>query len=40
LIDLHILTAEQIAEQQRLLRALPTDGLPPAWAIFRVAAEA
>jgi ubiquinone/menaquinone biosynthesis C-methylase UbiE len=37
---LGILTAEQIDEQQRLLRALPAEGLPPAWGIYRVACEA
>jgi len=36
---LGILTAEEIERQQRLLRALPADGLPPAWGIYRVAAE-
>jgi ubiquinone/menaquinone biosynthesis C-methylase UbiE len=40
LINLHILTAEQIAEQQRLLRGLPIERLPPAWGIFRVSAVA
>jgi ubiquinone/menaquinone biosynthesis C-methylase UbiE len=37
---LGILTGEQIAEQQHLLRELPPKGLPPAWGIHRVAAEA
>jgi hypothetical protein len=34
-----ILTAAEIDEQQRLLRALSPDGLPPAWGSFRVACE-
>src|SRR5262249_41478160 len=37
---LGILTAEEIAEQERLLRALPSEGLPSVWGIHRVAAEA
>jgi ubiquinone/menaquinone biosynthesis C-methylase UbiE len=38
---LGILTAAEIDEQQRLLRALPAaEALPPAWAAFRVACEA
>jgi ubiquinone/menaquinone biosynthesis C-methylase UbiE len=36
---LGILTAEGIEHQQRLLRALPAQGLPPAWGIYRVTAE-
>jgi ubiquinone/menaquinone biosynthesis C-methylase UbiE len=40
LVALHILSAEQIAEQQRLLRALPPGTLPGAWGIYRVACEA
>jgi len=40
LIALGILTAEEIEEQQRLLRALPTDSLPGVWGIHRVACEA
>jgi SAM-dependent methyltransferase len=36
---LGILTVEQVAEQQRLLRALPAEGLPPAWGMHRVACE-
>jgi ubiquinone/menaquinone biosynthesis C-methylase UbiE len=36
---LGILTAAEIDEQQRLLRALPADGLPAAWGIHLVAAE-
>jgi ubiquinone/menaquinone biosynthesis C-methylase UbiE len=35
-----VLTAEEIDEQQRLLRALPPQGLPPAWGLFRVTAVA
>ena len=37
---LGILTTEQVAEQQRLLRTLPTEGLPAVWGIYRVACEA
>jgi hypothetical protein len=37
---LGILTAEQIDEQQRLLRALQPGPLPAAWGIHRVACEA
>jgi ubiquinone/menaquinone biosynthesis C-methylase UbiE len=37
---LGILTAAQIEEQQRLLRALPVEDLPPAWGLHLVAAEA
>jgi ubiquinone/menaquinone biosynthesis C-methylase UbiE len=36
---LGILTAEQVDEQQCLLRALPAEGLPAAWGIYRVACE-
>jgi ubiquinone/menaquinone biosynthesis C-methylase UbiE len=36
---LHILTAEQIDEAQRLLRSLPPDPLPAAWGIYRVGCE-
>jgi ubiquinone/menaquinone biosynthesis C-methylase UbiE len=36
---LGIMTAAEVAEQQRLLRALSTAGLPAAWGIFRVACE-
>jgi ubiquinone/menaquinone biosynthesis C-methylase UbiE len=36
LISLNILRSEEIGRQQRLLRALPPDQLPPAWGIFRV----
>jgi trans-aconitate methyltransferase len=38
--SLGILTAEEIARQQRLLRAAQAESLPPAWATFRVACEA
>jgi ubiquinone/menaquinone biosynthesis C-methylase UbiE len=37
---LGILTAEQVHEQQRLLRALPPESLPAVWGIHRVACEA
>lgn len=37
--SLGILTTAEAEEQQRLLRALPADGLPPAWGSFRVACE-
>jgi SAM-dependent methyltransferase len=37
---LGILSAAEVEEQQRLLRALPAEGLPPAWGIHRVACEA
>jgi ubiquinone/menaquinone biosynthesis C-methylase UbiE len=40
LVELRILTAEQIAEQQRLLRALPAGPLPGAWGIYRVSCAA
>ncbi|HZZ82727.1 MAG TPA: hypothetical protein VFE62_29785, partial [Gemmataceae bacterium] len=40
LIELGIMTADEIDRQQALLRALPTDNLPPAWGIFRVACVA
>ncbi|MSQ96144.1 MAG: methyltransferase domain-containing protein [Gemmataceae bacterium] len=39
LVSLGILTAAEIAEQQRLLRALNVEGLPPAWGIYRVTCE-
>ena len=39
LVSFGILSAAEIDEQQRLLRALPCDNLPPAWGIFRVACE-
>jgi ubiquinone/menaquinone biosynthesis C-methylase UbiE len=38
--SLNILTAAEVEEQQRLLRALPTDNLPAAWGIYRVTCEA
>jgi hypothetical protein len=31
-----VMTAEQIDEQQRLLRGLQGEKLPPAWGTFRV----
>jgi hypothetical protein len=34
-----ILTREEIERQQTMLRALPVEGLPPAWGIYRVTAE-
>jgi ubiquinone/menaquinone biosynthesis C-methylase UbiE len=37
---LGILTTAEVAEQQRLLRELPTEGLPAVWGIYRVACEA
>jgi hypothetical protein len=37
---LGIMTDEEISEQQRLLRALPVQGLPPAWGLFRATAVA
>jgi ubiquinone/menaquinone biosynthesis C-methylase UbiE len=37
---LGILSAAEIAEQQRLLRALDAAKLPPAWGVYRVAGEA
>jgi hypothetical protein len=36
---LGILSAAEVEEQQRLLRALPAEGLPPAWGTYRVACE-
>jgi ubiquinone/menaquinone biosynthesis C-methylase UbiE len=38
--DLGILSADEVERQQRLLRALPPEGLPPAWGSHRVACEA
>jgi SAM-dependent methyltransferase len=40
LLSLGILTAAEIAEQQRLLRGLSPEGLPAAWGTFRVTCEA
>jgi ubiquinone/menaquinone biosynthesis C-methylase UbiE len=40
LSDLGILTAAEVDEQKRLLRALPTELLPAAWGSFRVVCEA
>ena len=37
--SLDILTAEQIEEQQRLLRALRPESLPAVWGIHRVTCE-
>jgi len=37
---LSILTAEEVEEQQRLLRELPLDSLPAAWGIHLVVCEA
>ena len=37
--ELGILTAAEVEEQQRLLRALPTGSLPGVWGIYRVACE-
>jgi ubiquinone/menaquinone biosynthesis C-methylase UbiE len=39
LAALGIMTAEEVDRQQRLLRALPSEGLPAVWGIFRVACE-
>jgi ubiquinone/menaquinone biosynthesis C-methylase UbiE len=39
LVGLGILTAEEIERQQRLLRALPPDGLPAVWGIHSVVCE-
>jgi hypothetical protein len=40
LTSLGIMTAEEVARQQGLLRAAQAEALPPAWATFRVACEA
>ncbi|HEY7315122.1 MAG TPA: methyltransferase [Gemmataceae bacterium] len=40
LTSLGIMTAEEVARQQELLRAAHAESLPPAWATFRVACEA
>jgi ubiquinone/menaquinone biosynthesis C-methylase UbiE len=40
LTSLEIMTAEEIARQQTLLRAASPEHLPAAWATFRVACEA
>ena len=37
---LGVLTGAEIDEQQRLLRGLSPEGLPPAWGAYRVACEA
>jgi ubiquinone/menaquinone biosynthesis C-methylase UbiE len=39
LTALGIMTAHEIAQQQKLLRAVHAESLPPAWATFRVACE-
>lgn len=39
LMSLGIMTAEEIARQQELLRAVQPESLPPAWATFRVSCE-
>jgi ubiquinone/menaquinone biosynthesis C-methylase UbiE len=36
---LGILTAEEVAQQQELLRDLPAEGLPAVWGMYRVACE-
>jgi hypothetical protein len=40
LAELGILTAAETDEQQRLLRLLSTNGLPPVWGVHRVTAVA
>jgi ubiquinone/menaquinone biosynthesis C-methylase UbiE len=40
LTALGILGRAEVEEQQRLLRALPTEGLPPVWGMHLVTAEA
>jgi ubiquinone/menaquinone biosynthesis C-methylase UbiE len=40
LAALGVLSAADVDEQQRLLRALPADSLPPVWGVHRVACEA
>jgi len=40
LSDLGIASADEVARQQELLRALPTDALPAVWGMFRVTCEA
>ena len=40
LAALGILTAAEVERQQRLLRALPAEGLPAVWGIHRAACEA
>ena len=37
---LGILTAGEVGRQQRLLRALPAEGLPAVWGTHRVACQA
>ena len=38
--ELGVMGAEENARQRALLEALPAESLPPAWGMFRVAAEA
>jgi len=38
--SLGVIAAGEVARQQALLRALPTEGLPAAWGIYLVACEA
>lgn len=40
LVQRGILTADEIDRQQGLLRALPGEGMPPAWGSFRVTGRA
>jgi len=40
LAELGVLGVEENARQRALLEALPAESLPPAWGMFRVAAEA
>jgi SAM-dependent methyltransferase len=40
LMSLGIMSAEDVARQQRLLRAARAESLPPAWATFNVACQA
>jgi hypothetical protein len=40
LAELGVLAAGENARQRALLQALPAESLPPAWGMFRVAAEA
>ncbi|HYT91587.1 MAG TPA: methyltransferase domain-containing protein [Gemmataceae bacterium] len=39
LAALGILTAEEVEKQQRLLKALPVEGLPPVWGAYRVVCQ-
>ena len=38
--ELGILSADEVVRQQHLLLALPTEGLPAVWGVYRVACEA